>query len=237
MPFTLSHPAILLPFFKNKKLSATALIVGSMSPDFEYFFRMRMQSEISHTFLGIFLIDFPLGFIVMFAFHQIIKRPFIENAPLFFQKRLAVLKDSNWINYFKNNFLTVLISFFLGAVSHIFWDSMTHWDGYLVQQTSFFNIEFFSIPVYKIAQHLSSIIGLLYISRYVYSFPSDNRELRVINLNYWYLAFLFSVFAIAVRFYVGTELNKIGNTIVSVISSMIIAVTLVVFLFRSGKAI
>jgi hypothetical protein len=186
MPFTLSHPAILLPFFKNKKLSATALIVGSMSPDFEYFFRMRMQSEISHTFLGIFLIDFPLGFIVMFAFHQIIKRQFIENAPLFFQKRLAVLKDLNWINYFKNNFLTVLISFFLGAVSHIFWDSMTHWDGYLVQQTSFFNIEFFSIPVYKIAQHLSSIIGLIYISRYVYSLPSDNKELRVINLNYWY---------------------------------------------------
>jgi hypothetical protein len=78
---------------------------------------------------------------------------------------------------------------------------------------------------------------LIYISRYVYSLPSDNKELRVINLNYWYLAFLFSVFAIAVRFYVGTELNKIGNTIVSVISSMIIAVTLVVFLFRSGKAI
>lgn len=86
MPFTFSHPAILLPFLKNKKLSATALIVGSTSPDLEYFFRMRMQSEISHTFSGIFLIDFPLGFIVMFVFHEIIKKPLIENAPLFSKK-------------------------------------------------------------------------------------------------------------------------------------------------------
>jgi hypothetical protein len=237
MPFTLSHPAILLPFLKNKKLSATALIIGSMSPDFEYFFRMRMQSEISHTFLGIFLIDFPLGFIVMFTFHEIIKRPFIENAPLFFQKRLGVLKNANWINYFKNNFLIVVGSFFLGTVSHLFWDSMTHWDGYLVQRVSFFNLELFSIPVYKLAQHLSSIIGLVYISRYFYMLPTDNKELRVINLNYWYLAFLFSVFAIALRFYFGTELNKVGNAIVSVISPVIVAVTLVGFLFRRDKAI
>jgi hypothetical protein len=237
MPFTLSHPAILLPFLKNKKLSATALIIGSMSPDFEYFFRMKMQSDISHTFWGIFLIDFPLGFIVMFAFHEIIKKPFIENAPLFFQKRLAVLKDSNWIDYFKNNFLTVVISFFLGAVSHIFWDSMTHWDGYLVQRVSFLNLELFSIPLYKIAQHLSSIIGLAYILGYVYNLPSDNKELRVINLNYWYLTFLFAVFAIAVRFYFGTELDKIGNAIVSVLSPMIFAVTLVGFFFRNNRAI
>jgi hypothetical protein len=237
MPFTLSHPAILLPFLKNKKLSATALIIGSMSPDFEYFFRMKMQSDISHTFWGIFLIDFPLGFIVMFAFHEIIKKPFIENAPLFFQKRLAVLKDSKWIDYFKNNFLTVVISFFLGAVSHIFWDSMTHWDGYLVQRVSFLNLELFSIPLYKIAQHLSSIIGLAYILGYVYNLPSDNKELRVINLNYWYLTFLFAVFAIAVRFYFGTELDKIGNAIVSVLSPMIFAVTLVGFFFRNKRAI
>lgn len=74
MPFTFSHPAIVLPFLKNKNVSATALIIGSMSPDLEYFFRMKIQSENSHTFLGIFLIDFPLGFIVMMLFHEIIKK-------------------------------------------------------------------------------------------------------------------------------------------------------------------
>jgi hypothetical protein len=128
-------------------------------------------------------------------------------------------------------------SFFLGTVSHIFWDSMTHWDGYLVQRVSFFNLELFSIPLYKIAQHLSSIIGLAYISFYVYSLSSNNKELRVINLNYWYLTFLLAVFSIAVRFYFGTELNKIGNAIVSVLSPMIFALTLVGFFFRNNKTI
>lgn len=237
MPFTFSHPAILLPFLKNKKLSATALIVGSMSPDFEYFFRMKMQSEISHTLLGIFLIDFPLGFIVMFAFHEIIKRPLIENLPPFLQNKLAVLKDSNWIDYFKNNFFTVLLSFFLGAVSHIFWDSMTHWDGYLVQRVSFFNFELFLVPVYKITQHASSIIGLLWILFYIYRLPEKKENSEIVDFNYWSLSIVFAVIFIAIRFYFGTELEKIGNTIVSIISPTILAITLTGLIFRNKKTI
>ncbi|WP_369765804.1 DUF4184 family protein [Flavobacterium sp. WC2429] len=237
MPFTLSHPAIILPFLKNKKLSATALIVGSMSPDLEYFFRMRMQSEISHTLLGIFLIDFPLGFIVMFTFHEIIKRPFIENTPVFFQKRMQELKESNWVNYFKNNIFTVLICFFLGAVSHILWDSMTHWDGFMVQNFSFFNIEIYGIPVYKIAQHVSSIIGLIWIAYYIYNLPEKNKDIKRINLSYWSIAVLFAMVLIAMRFYFGTELEKIGNAVVSIISPMVIAITLTGLIFRNKKTI
>ncbi|WP_367773149.1 DUF4184 family protein [Flavobacterium sp. WC2421] len=237
MPFTLSHPAIILPFLKNKKLSATALIVGSMSPDFEYFFRMRMQSEISHTLLGIFLIDFPLGFIVMFTFHEIIKRPFIENTPVFFQKRMQELKESNWVNYFKNNIFTVLICFFLGAVSHILWDSMTHWDGFMVQNFSFFNIEIYGVPVYKIAQHVSSIIGLIWIAYYIYNLPEENKDIKRINLSYWSIAVLFAMVLIAMRFYFGTELEKIGNAVVSIISPMVIAITLTGLIFRNKKTI
>jgi len=233
MPFTLSHSALVLPFLKNKKLSATALIVGSMSPDFEYFFRMKIQSEISHTFLGIFLIDFPLGFIVMLAFHEIIKKPILENSPVFFQKRMQELKELNWFHYFKSNVFTVLISFVLGAISHISWDSFTHWDGYFVQRFSFFNRVVYSIPLYSIAQHLSSIIGLVYILFYIYKLPVENKDIKRIDLNYWSLSVLIAVVIIALRFYFGTQLNQIGNAIVSVISPIIIAVTLAGFVFRN----
>ena len=237
MPFTLSHPAILLPFLKHKNVSATALIFGSMSPDFEYFFRMKMQSEISHTFSGIFLIDFPLGFLVMFAFHEIIKKPFIENSPLFFQSRLQELKEFNWVSYFKSNFITVFISFFLGAVSHILWDSMTHWDGYFVEQFSFFNLEVFSIPLYKIAQHASSVIGLGWILVYIYKLPKKHQNIKIIDFNYWSLSVLLTVFLITVRFYFGTQLDQFGNVIVSIISPMVIAIVLTGLLFRNKKTI
>jgi len=237
MPFTFSHPAIILPFLKNKKLSATALIVGSMSPDFEYFFRMKMQSEISHTLSGIFLIDFPLGFIVMFTFHEIIKSPLIDNLPLFFQNRLQELKEFNWVKYFNSAVFTVLISFFLGAVSHVLWDSMTHWDGYMVQRFSFFNVEVFSIPFYKVAQHASSIIGLSWILFYIYKLPEKNANSKIMDFNYWLLFFLFALVFIVVRFYFGTQLNLIGNAVVSIISPMVLAISLTGLIFRNKKTI
>ena len=237
MPFTLSHPAIILPFLKSKKWSATALIVGAMSPAFEYFFRMRMQREISHSLLGIFTIDFPLGFIVMFTFHQIIKKPLLENAPVFLQKRLRELKESNWVDYFKNNVVTVLLSFFIGTVSHIFWDSMTHWDGFMVQSFSFFNVELFSLPFYKIAQHISSIIGLIWIVFYSSKLPKENAVVNPINRNYWTVSILFSLLFIAVRFYFGTELDQIGNAIVSIISPTVLAFTLSGLVFQKSKSI
>lgn len=237
MPFTFSHPGILLPFLKNKKLSGTALIVGSMSPDFEYFFRMKIQSEISHTFLGIFLIDFPLGFIVMFVFHEIIKRPFIENLPHFLQNRVEELRKFNWLFYFKSNVFVVLISFFLGAFTHIIWDSMTHWDGFIVQHFYFFNLEFFSIPFYKIAQHSSSVIGLWWILFYIYKLPEKHENSKIVNFNYWYWSIFFTVVFITLRFYFGTQLNQIGNVIVTIISSTILAITITGLIFRNKKII
>ncbi|MBC5836959.1 DUF4184 family protein [Flavobacterium muglaense] len=236
MPFTLSHSVLALPFFKNKKISATALFVGAMSPDLEYFFRMRMQSEISHTLPGVFLIDFPLGLIVMFAFHQIIKKPLIDNLPAFFQKRLQELRQSNWLDYFKNNVATVLLSFFIGTLSHIFWDSMTHWDGLIVQQFSFFNLEIYTIPVYKIAQHLSSIIGLLGLVLYLYQQPEETVNVQKINSSYWLVAILLSVVFLIMRFYFGTELNKIGNAIVSIISPIVMATVVTGIIFKDKTA-
>ncbi len=51
MPFTLAHPAAVLPV-KNKwphLFNGTALILGSMAPDFEYFIRFKAQGTIGHS--------------------------------------------------------------------------------------------------------------------------------------------------------------------------------------------
>lgn len=237
MPFTFCHPAIILPFIKNKNASATALIVGAMSPDFEYFFRMKMQSEISHTLLGVFLVDFPLGFIVIFAFHGLIKKPLIQNSPIFIQQRLQGLKEFDWFRYFKTNVLIVLISFFVGTVSHIFWDSFTHWDGYFVQQFSVLNLKIYSIAVYKLAQHLSSIIGLGIIASYFFKLPVNEININTLAMRYWYLIACLSAVIIAIRFYYGTHMDQIGNAVVSVISPIIIAFCLGGFIFRNRDVI
>ncbi|MEB0248571.1 DUF4184 family protein, partial [Mucilaginibacter sp. 5B2] len=61
MPFTISHPAVILPlnYLPKRFISLTALVVGSLTPDFEYFIRMKVQSDYSHTLPGLFWFDLP----------------------------------------------------------------------------------------------------------------------------------------------------------------------------------
>lgn len=76
MPFTFSHPAIVLPITRlpNRFVSATGLIIGSLTPDFEYFLRLNLHSAYSHTIAGVFWFDLPLGIILAFLFHLIVKK-------------------------------------------------------------------------------------------------------------------------------------------------------------------
>ncbi|MCC9072062.1 DUF4184 family protein [Flavobacterium sp. F-65] len=237
MPFTFSHPAIILPFLKNKKFSATGLIVGAMSPDFEYFFRMKMQGDIGHTFLGMFLVDIPLGILVAFLFHELIKRPFIANLPDFLKERLFVLKEMNWVSYFKSNAHIVIFSLLLGIISHIFWDAFTHERGYFVQRIPFLNAELFTIPFYKIAQHLSSLVGMVFILLYIYKLPVRIKERNEVNLKYWLLVLCITVIILGIRFAFGMTLKQIGSIVVSTISSAFLALTFVGLIFIDRKTI
>ncbi len=119
MPFTFSHPAIILPLKKlpRKYISMTGLIVGSIAPDFEYF--LRMKSKYSHTISGILWYDLPMGILLAFIFHNLIKEALINNMPLFFQSRFLNLRDFNWNSYFKKNWYVVVVSIIIGICSHI----------------------------------------------------------------------------------------------------------------------
>jgi len=236
MPFTFSHPAIILPLFKHEKISATALVVGSMSPDFEYFFRMKMQSEISHSFLGILLIDFPLGIFVMCVFHGIIKNSLIDHLPSFFKARLQLLKNSNWFIYLKDNMLVVCISFIIGALSHLFWDSMTHWDGYIVQRVAFLNAPILNIPIYKLMQHLSSIVGLAIILHFIYKLPVLPTTPTTEPMKYWMAVTLITSVILALRFSFGLQLQEVGSLIVSILFSGMIALTVVGLFYKRKTA-
>jgi hypothetical protein len=237
MPFTFSHPTIVLPFLRTKKLSATGLITGSMCPDFEYFIRMKVQSNISHTFLGLILFNLPVGFLVALLFHEIIKKKLIENLPSFFQYRLEILKNTKWIDYLKVNFLCVLISILIGAFSHIFWDSFTHESGYFVQKMPFLLNKVNNIPFYKIMQHSSSLIGSIFILSYVYKLPLEKSIIRKSNLKYWILVLVLIFVFMSIRWTFGLSLKQIGNVVISLISSTILAITLASLNFRNKDTI
>ena len=135
MPFTFSHPAIVLPltFLPRQWFSLTGLVIGSLTPDFEYFLRMRIKSNYSHTIDGLFWFDLPLGLLLALIFHNIVRDSLFDNFPSILKSRFLAFRQFDWNDHFKRKWFVVAISILIGAASHIFWDSFTHDHGYFVQ--------------------------------------------------------------------------------------------------------
>jgi hypothetical protein len=241
MPFTFSHPAIVLPltFLPRHWFSLTGLVIGSLTPDFEYFLRMRIRSDYSHTIDGLFWFDLPLGLLLAFIFHKIVRDKLFDNLPTVLKSRFSTFKEFDWKRHFKQNWLVVTISILIGAASHIFWDSFTHDHGYFVQTIPALqnSVDFLGrqIPILKILQHSSTLLGGLVIAFTIYKLPTNKTENENINLKYWTILAGLTLTIIIVRLLSGLDFKQYGNVIVTAISAGLISLTLTPWLTRTEE--
>jgi len=232
MPFTFSHPAIVLPLklLPKKWFSLTALVIGSLTPDFEYFIRMKVQSNFSHTILGVFWFDLPLGILLAFLFHNIVRNSLFDNLPLPLKSRLIGFNKFNWNRYFISNWHIASISFLLGAISHIFWDSFTHIHGHFVEVIPELSrtVLFFGrqMPIFKLLQHTSTLIGGFAIMFAIFKITPKAIAARKINAQYWLVVTTVMLGIILLRLLGGLEYSAYGNLIVTTISSLMISLIL-----------
>ncbi len=232
MPFTFSHPAIVLPltFFPRQWFSLTGLVIGSLTPDFEYFLRMRIKSNYSHTIDGLFWFDLPLGLLLAFIFHNIVRDSLYDNLPIALKSRFSTFKQFDWNGHFKRNWFIVTISILIGAASHIFWDSFTHDHGYFVQTIPALQntVDFLGgqVPILKILQHSSTLLGGIVIAFAIYKMPANKTEKENINLKYWAILAGLTLTIIAARLLSGLELKQYGNVVVTAISAELISLVL-----------
>ncbi|MHC0447397.1 DUF4184 family protein [Flavobacterium sp. 3-218] len=241
MPFTFSHPAIILPlrYLPKSWFSLTALIIGSLTPDFEYFLRMKVKSDYSHTLSGIFWFDLPLALLLTFLFHNLTRNLLFQNLPSFIKNRILIYTDFDWNAYFKKNWIVVLISLLIGISSHIFWDGFTHKHGYFVDQidglkntVSVFGTE---IPFWKIAQHLSTLIGSIILLIAFFKLPIKSNS-ATSNKIYWSAVILFATAILFMRFIINPKALNIGNLVVSFIASFLIAITIIPLIIKFKSA-
>ncbi|TCO78046.1 DUF4184 family protein [Marinisporobacter balticus] len=245
MPFTFAHPAIIIPFKKwEKYFNITALIIGSMAPDFEYFLRFKPMGEIGHTFLGFFYFNLPLCFIIAHVFHFVVKKPFLLNMPKPIERWFYVVAFEQWRIKDLSALVVFIYSSLIGMVSHVVWDSFTHRGGFFVTKipllSKYIPFMHYEIPIYKFLQHSSTLIGFAIIFSYLYV----NRNLykrmrRLISSKIKWIYWCFSLFiAIAIVYYRiyfvlgGFNLNYLGSHIVSVINGGIIGVTVTSLIFN-----
>ena len=232
MPFTFAHPAIILPlnYLSKKWVSLTGLIIGSLTPDFEYFLRMKIESNYSHTLLGILYFDLPLAILLTFIYHNFVKTELFKNLPTELNLRFIIPEKLNWNTYFTENWKIVIASIIIGIASHIFWDGFTHENGFFVNIFSELKneIQIFGkgFKVYKILQHLSTLIGAIVIAIVIYQLPKTENKIDEINLKYWLIVFAITFLIFILTILINENARKIGNVIVSLISAGMIGLIL-----------
>ncbi|QKJ30771.1 DUF4184 family protein [Mucilaginibacter mali] len=228
MPFTFAHPAIVLPFGRLSKrwVSLTGLVIGSMVPDFEYFIRMRVCSNYSHTLPGLFWFDLPLGLLLVFIYQILIKDKLICNLPSWLNQRFSSFMWRPF--YTANHFLILIISILTGAASHLLWDGFTHPAGYFVQRIDWLRttppVFGFRIHVFKVLQHLSTITGFIVIFCTIWFLPKEPGRTSPGIFKYWSIVTLTAIAVLLIRFFIGLSITAYGDWIVTSISGFLLGI-------------
>ncbi len=142
-----------------------------MAPDLIYFLMLiTAHRGVSHSWTGLFIFCLPAGIVFYVVFHNLFKYHFILNLPRPLDRFLWGLAESKIRIVGWRGWLVLAYSVLIGALSHFFWDSMTHEFGEIVRRIPFLLeksvILGITVPNYRIVQHLSTTLGALAIVMY-----------------------------------------------------------------------
>jgi hypothetical protein len=166
MPWTLAHPAAVLPFRRFSglgRLSFGALFIGSMSPDFVYYVGRFDLATFTHTPVGVFVVCLPAGLLVL-ALALWLRDPIAQILPQ--PHRDALLATRSALPYLTLRSLGLAAaSLLLGATTHVLWDSFTHEGRFFVNHIESLRAPVFAalgheFRVFNIMQHASTAIGV-----------------------------------------------------------------------------
>jgi hypothetical protein len=166
MPLTPAHAAAVIPLRRWKaRFWLSPLIVGSMAPDFMYYiFPPQDLRHFGHTPLGLIAFCVPVGLAVLLAFHAFFKRPLVLLMPLALREKLWPLCGRYPILPLRR-LLWICVLIYLGAVTHVLWDGVTHEDGWAVRdnppmQEAILTVLGHEIHICRLLQYVSSVGGL-----------------------------------------------------------------------------
>lgn len=231
MPFTPAHTAIVLPFLRSRYVSATALIIGSIAPDFEYFFTMDDKASHGHTLTGIFYFDIPVTIFLAFVFHRFVKVNLINNLPYFLQRKFYDLKEFDFEDYFKKHWMIFILSAIIGIGSHLFWDSFTHLNTFIVKNLPIYDTivpyRGARYPLYYALQMISSYVGLFIVLIYVLlKKPDKSPILNEPKIWYWLILVLITGIVFFLRFYWLPHTLNLVHGVISGVTGLCIALVI-----------
>jgi hypothetical protein len=166
MPFTLAHPAAVVPLRRRlgPHASLSALVLGSMTPDLAYFVPIGVAGAESHSLGGLLWYCLPAGLLAYLAFHALVRPLVIALLPVSARARLGTAAKRPAFSL--PAAIGVTTSLLVGAASHLAWDSFTHSTGFAVQalpplRAQLHVLDRYPLPVWSLLQYVSSVVGLL----------------------------------------------------------------------------
>jgi hypothetical protein len=165
MPFPLAHPAAVLPLRRlcPRRFNFPALVIGSLCPDVGYGFGRLHLDQFSHRFLaGSFGFCLPVGLLLVLLFYRL-RWPVVQRLPARHRRIFEPLclrpAGSLWV---------VVISLLVGAWTHIFLDSLTHANGWLVEHLPVLQTSLgagnFSLQVCDLLYSITTFVGVLWLA-------------------------------------------------------------------------
>ncbi|WP_082661995.1 DUF4184 family protein [Terracidiphilus gabretensis] len=163
MPFTPAHAVAALPFRKTR-LNLPAMVVGCLSPDFEYFFQLAPQGSFGHTWLGVLVADLPVSLLVLWLYQSYLKAGLYAVGPGLFPFREEGRKAEP-IARGAMQWVIVVVSILLGAATHIVWDAFTHKHLWPYDHIAFLRTHFsvfrWRVDMCNFLQTASSVAGMV----------------------------------------------------------------------------
>lgn len=191
MPFTLSHAVAVLPGIRRSgaargPLVASALVMGSMSPDMTYFADSVVPGamtfgDVTHSPFGVLAVD-PLVTALLTALWLMVREPLVALLPGRWRGRVyAVLRGRPWRER-RPWALAVwfYVSAVAGAATHVVWDLFTHADRWGVRVLPVLGDLVAGFPLYLYAQYGGSALALAVLVWFGYGalrrVPADRAE-------------------------------------------------------------
>jgi hypothetical protein len=121
LPFTLAHPAAVLPLplLMGPYAVFSALVIGSLAPDLPYFLGDPLKRKTTHTLASVIWFSLPIGWAVYLLFEHVMRRAIVFVLPKPFRERIRGAPQVGAPG-------PVTVSLLVGALTHLAWDALTH---------------------------------------------------------------------------------------------------------------
>jgi hypothetical protein len=165
MPLTPAHAAAAWPLHAwLARLPLDALVIGTLSPDFEYLFRLAPRATLSHSLEGIVLFCLPVSLAGWALYRWLVRPALVRLLPPGLAATVAEAPPLSLPG--------AALAIVLGALSHVAWDGITHRYGWVVMlvpalQTPAGLPGLPAVPWYRVLQYASSTIGLAALSVWI----------------------------------------------------------------------